>query len=670
MDNQNNKPTSDVITDKTDPRSPYYTPAPKLSEEQNLERAFDMMRLYSIAQVRESPWPQFDGMGYMKYNETNEMADISFMPPKKNKGDTRITSGITHEKDSSLVSFYLNLNFEGDVRLFYKNKELYDMGTTLTKIVRKSREEEEYDRKRAMNYRNYTAQGTAFTREQYTEIWVPNKEIIGDVDPNHLDQVKWVDKGLTKLSARCETILVDGKKVFLENIREPDIQKQQGVYTVEYILRELAQAIWGRTEMWQYVPYMASAGGMAMGSLTQGSIYSDWVWGEVDYTKLEMTQVYRPFEQRYQLYLNGIPMLPTKFPLKAVSPAGLVPLAKGDEDLMNMFAYSKSEPAKTKIDQAVFDELLQTMVMKSRQAAMVPRANNTGKLMTPDMFLGGRLITNLNPEDAPPLIQNPGITDADFSFYQLFKEHIDSKTISSLLEGNKTNNADMTLGQYMDMQKKQMLKIGGKIDGIIQWEKQMLRLRVMNLLANAAQKNPDGSYKDISMEDNMADGTKGLNVIRFDENNIRSPYQVHDEQRKFQEQNGTPVEYTYIDPVLARAIIDDPDYYLCYEIVPVDKNNDKLAQAMYVGLVTQAANLFGMDSLQVSNIKKRFAQKFGETFDDLFISDQELQMKQQQAMQMASQQQGGAGPGAVPSPLNSPIGNAGGQDAMVQKMFS
>lgn len=658
--------TDPTIIDKTNPQSPFYTPAPVLTEEQLHERKFDLMRLYQIAQLRESPWPQFDGMGYMKYNETNEMADISFLPPKKNKGDTRITTGVTHEKDSSLVSFYLNLNFEGTVRIFKGASEEIEMGEAITKLVRKSREIENYDNKRAQFYRNFTTQGTSFAREQFTEIWVPNKVITGDVNPARLDQVKWVETGIKKQAAFCETVLVDGKKVFLENIREPNIQKQSGVYTVEYISRELLQSIWGQTEMWKYVPFLAAAGGMDSGTLTQGSIYSDWIYGEVDYSKLEVVTAYRPFEQRFQIYFNGIPMLQPKFPLTAVSPSGLIPLSKGDQDLMNMFAYSKSDPAKTKVDQAVFDELLQTMITKSRQSAMVPRANNTGKVLTPDMFLGGRVISNIDPSDIAPLIENPGITDADFSFYNLFSEHLDSKTISSILDGTTGPTKDMTLGEYMDQQKKAMLKIGGKIDGIIQWERQMLELRVMDLLAHGAQKNEMGGYNDISIEDNMFDGSKGLNVIKFDENNIRSPYDVHMDEQKSKNPNwpapnpgpdGQDVEYTYIDPKQMREMISDPEYYFKYEIVPVDKNNDKLAQIMFINMVTQAQILFGPDSLQVSRLKKRYAQKFGESYDELFKSDDEIQMQQQQAAAQATQ--GGApgspSTGEVPSPfMNQP----------------
>lgn len=673
MDTTQQTKIQEITTGQKEPGSPYYVPAPELSEAEIKERSFDLYRLYQISQVRESALPQFDGMGYSRWNETNEMADISYLAPKKNKGDTRITTGVTHEKDSSLVSFFLNMNFEGSVRVFYKNKELTDFGTTLTKLVRKSREEENYDGKRYGNYRNYVAQGTSFIREQYTEIWQPDKVIVGEINPAGLDKVKWVDKGLKRIMCGCESILVDGKKVFLEDIRQPDIQKQPGVYTVEYIPREAMAAVWGKAPRWKNVPWIVTPTAVSLGTLSQGSIYSDWIWGEIDFNKVEVIHVYRPFAQRYQIYINGVPMLPANFPLKAISPSGLIPIAKGDADIMNMFAYSKSEPSKTKIDQAVWDEILQNMVMKQRQSASVPRANNSDRVVTPDMFLGGRIVSNLDPKEIPPLIENPGITAPDFQFYQIMKEHIDSKTISSILEGNPSG-PPTTLGQYMDQQKKAMLKIGAKIDGIIQWEKQMLRLRVMNLLYHSYQENEDGSgYKSISMEDNMFDGGKGMNVINFASPNMKTEGEIYDEEQQYEEENGVQVAYTYIDPNLMKKVLDDPDYYICYEVVPVDKNNDTFTQMVFVSMITQASNLFGADSLQVDRLKKRYAQVMGEVYEDLFLTPQELEAKQQQLL--AQQQQvNPANPSMPPSeksvPSSMAIGDVKQTPKTVEEMFA
>ncbi len=657
---------------KSDPQSPYYVPAPEYTEAEAKERCFDFYRLFQCSQVRESSLPQFDGMGYSRWNETNEMADISYLAPKKNKGDTRITSGVTHEKDTSEVSFYLTMDFEGSVRVFYKNKELVEYGTTLTKTVRKSREDENYDGKRYGNYRNITAQGTSFIREEYNEYWIPNKLITGKIDPNRLDKVQWIDKGWIKAAALCESTLVDGKKVFMEDIRQPDIQKQPGVYTVEYIPRENLAAIWKDVPRWKNVPFYVTPTAISLGTLSQGSIYSDWIWGEIDYNKCEVIRVYRPFAQRYSIYINGVPMLPAGFPLKAVSPSGLIPISKGDLDIMNMFAYSKSTPSKTKIDQAIFDEILQNMVMKQRQSAMVPRANLSSRIVTPDMFLGGRIISNLDPKDLPPLIESPGITASDFSFYETFKAHIDSKSLSSIMEGN-ADTKDMTKAEYMDQQRKAVLKMGGKLDGIIQWEKQMLRLRTVNLIAHCAQEDDEnGGYKSISMEDTMFDGTKGMNTINFQTPNLKTPEEIHDEEQEYEQQNGAPIAYTYIDPKLMLESLNDPDYYFCYDIVPVDKNNDTLTQMHFVAMITQAANLFGMDSLQVDNLKKRYAQVMGEAYDDLFLSPQELQAKQQQAQQaqIEAQQNGqeDENPPAPGGPVKSPI-QSGDMGKSVDKMF-
>jgi hypothetical protein len=314
---------------------------------------------------------------------------------------------------------------------------------------------------------------------------------------------------------------------------------------------------------------------------------------------------------------------------------------------MNMFAYSKSEPSKTKIDQAVFDEILQNMVMKQRQSAMVPRSNMSDRIVTPDMFLGGRVISNLDPTLVPPLIENPGITQADFSFYDLFKKHIDEKSISSIIQGQQPQG-NMTLGQYMDQQKRSYMTLGSKLDGLLQWEKQMIRLRVMNLLAHSYQEDEEGGYKSISMEDSMQDGSKGMNVVNFESPNIKTSEDIFQEEIEYEKANGAQVAYTYIDPKLMKAVLDDPDYYICYEVIPVDKNNDTITQMTFVAMITQAQNLFGPESIAVDNLKKEYARVMNKAYDDLFLNPQELQAKQQAAQQ--AQMNNPTAKGAVKSP--------------------
>ena len=150
---------------------------PDLSELALLERSFDLNKLFAISQIRESPHPQFDGMGYMKYNETNEMADISFIVPKKNKFDTRVTSGISHEKDSSLVSLIQSFKFEPQLTVFYKDKEMPILSTAGTAWVRKSDELDHQDEKDPIELRQLVVQGTAFKQIKHVCQYVPNKVV-------------------------------------------------------------------------------------------------------------------------------------------------------------------------------------------------------------------------------------------------------------------------------------------------------------------------------------------------------------------------------------------------------------------------------------------------------------------------------------------------------------
>ena len=644
-----------------------------LNDEEMHERSFDLNKVFNISMVRESAHPQFDGMGYMKYNETNEMADISYVAPKKNKYDARITTGITHEKDTTLVSMMEGFNFEGRVHVFKGTEELYDMGNALTAWVRKSREEERYDEKRPINYRNMFAQGTAFVKIAHMEHYVPNKLFDQSlVDFTKLDSLKWREAGYKKVFDGTVSDLIDGKKVFMEDIRQWDIRKQPRVYTVEYIPRLLLEGIWKNSPRWAYVPKKCAGAGV-LGYITTGSIYSDWTFGEVDFDKIEVIQTYSPFENRYQIYLNGIPMLPAKFPLTAISPSGCIPIAKGDIDTMQLFAYSKSVPAKTKVDQAIFDEFLRVLIIKFQQSAFAPRGNLAEVIVDQNIFMPGRMTANVMPEDFPALMETPGPTAADFQIFNLLKEQIDSKSVGALLEGD--GGSSQTLGEYMDKQKKQMLKLGRYFDAVINWEKQMIHLITMSLLANGTKPKAQyfdpkegkvkREYKDVAMNDTFPSGQQGTNILKFQEDNIVSPYQVRDEQNAILDETGKEVKLTYIDPVLAQEMLTDPSYCFYYEVIPVDKNNDKLAQAMFVAMIQQAQAIFGPDSLNVADLKKRYAAKFGEDFNTLFIDEATLQMQRQQQAQAAQLAEAG---GTIAPSIKMPT-PAGSSTAGLENML-
>lgn len=597
---------------------------PKLTKEEVRARGDDIYTLMNMAAMRESKHPQFDGQGYSMYNQSNEQADMSFLPPKKNKMDSRLVTGTTHEKDTTILSLITSFNFEVKVRAFNEDSvEEVELGEALTAMIRKSRELEDYDGKRALNYRNMLVQGTSFIREKYVESYVP-KKIITHFDGADLDKTQWNESGSDVLYDGCVSDLIDGKKVFLKDIRQWDIKKQPEVHTVEYIPRAVAESIFGGMERWKNVPKKITPTAQAT-YLTLSSIYADWTFGLIDDDKIEVWEKFCPYTNSYQLYLNGIPMLAVGFPLTAVSPSGCIPLAKGDLDQMNLFAYSKSIPAKTKILQAVWDEVMRVMLIKFKQGAFVPSGNLSNKVLSENIFMPGRFTPDISAADLPPLMANPGVTSSDFQFFNLLKETMDSLSVSAALEGQQPSEG-MTATQYLDQQKKQIMKLGASIDAFINWEKQMAHLRCMNIISNwttpydrKLNETKDGLvnlYRTITAEDTFDNGKSGTRIIKFTPNTGQMDSEdVYDQEQSMVKAKGTEVRYSYINPDLLKSV----KFNFYYEIVPTDKNNDKLSQMVFMNNVMQAAQIFGLQSLNTDYIKKRFAQVMGEDFDKFFL---------------------------------------------------
>ena len=60
------------------------------------------------------------GENMLDWHEKNAKAANAYIPPKKNKTDTRIVTGTTQEKGITLLSALLNYNLEPNISAFDK----------------------------------------------------------------------------------------------------------------------------------------------------------------------------------------------------------------------------------------------------------------------------------------------------------------------------------------------------------------------------------------------------------------------------------------------------------------------------------------------------------------------------------------------------------------------
>lgn len=146
---------------------------------------------------------------------------------------------------------------------------------------------------------------------------------------------------ITKYETRFERQLILGKNVFLSSMRERDIQRQSEVAVWEEMSHSKAESIYGKWDRWNYVE---ETEGKKCVSQIETIIATDQDpsnWATEDYWNLMspdeevgILHVYNSIKKTYQIFINGIMMLPIGYSLYEVSPSGLIPIAKGDAEII------------------------------------------------------------------------------------------------------------------------------------------------------------------------------------------------------------------------------------------------------------------------------------------------------------------------------------------------
>lgn len=641
---------SEANIDENVVNMPKYTPAEKYYREQTLTK------LAQMRDERERKRPQFNDQSFSAWDDANIRADISYIPPARNKGDTRIVTGLTREKDSTLLSTCLSYDFEPNISAYDLGDMMIDeIGEEMEDLVRKSRQMEDYDSKRPLLYRGIISRGTYYAMEMYVERSEYEKDLPTNYTMGSVSNVSWGER-IKKSYSGCEVSGLDPKKVFLGSMFIFNVQEQDVVAVVDVISRDTARSLYSTWERWVNVPKKFQQVGPS--STFAGASSSMWDQGltltEINANQVERILVMKRFTNEMQIYLNGTQMLPvvdmgtdtlgnpivSGFPLTAISPSGDYPIAKGDFEPVDGFAISKGQPAKMKVDQEVQDEFLKLMVLKTKQSFWPPMANNSGRVLTRQNFMPAVITDDIRKDSVYPLIDARGVTASEFSFYQLIKEQMESKSTTAQYDGQDT--ANMTATQVLENKKQQMLKIGLSLDGIIRFERDLGMLRLRNILAHwtKAQDTKIDQvrggvtevYRSFTIDKSKyGRRQKSQKVIQFttDVAKIKETdprgYKIYEAEARHKKETGSEISFSYIDPIALKNL--KARWYMT--VVPNDKKDDTLSRMIFTQNIREAIEIFGPESINVEKLKQRYAAVIGENFDTWFKDEASIQQQMQ-----------------------------------------
>lgn len=623
---------------------PKYSPA-----EEHYNKSL-MSLLTKMQQDREQKRPQFDDMSYDQYDDRAIKADISYIPPAKNKGDTRIVTGMTREKDSTLLSTTLSYDFEPNFTAYDPNDRIIsEIGENCEDLVFKSRQMEDYNSKRPLLYRGIISRGTYYAMELYVERWGYEKELPKNYLKGQVSGIDWAER-LSKVYEGCEVQALDPKKVYLGSMNIFFLQDQDAVAIVERVSYAAAYETFNTWERWENVPkQFTSSGATANGAAT--SVWSPfWSMTDIQEGEVEKVTIMKKKTNELQILLNGVMMLPvvllgfnakkepivSGFPLTCISPSGDYPMAKGDYEPVDGFAISKGQPAKMRVDQEVQDEFLKLMILKTKQSFQPTWANNSGRVLSRANFMPAVINDDIKKGSVYPMFESQGVTAGEFSFYQLIKNMMEDKSVTAQYDGQDTK--DMTATQVLENKKQQLMKLGLALDGIVRFEKDLAMLRLRNILVHWTKSQDTqidairGSVKDIFRTVTVEKSKYGRRqrsrkIIKFtkDTGSIQKTdprgYDIHSAEEKEKRKSGIETSYVFIDPTALRNL--KATWYCT--VVPSDKKDDTLAKMIFIENIRQAIEIFGPQSINVERLKQRYSAVIGEDYETFFLDEGKLE---------------------------------------------
>lgn len=611
---------SPLQTKKT---SDFSTTQPEYSTTEAETRAILFAKLEDTRTNRDSGQDKFNGIGYKQWYEENDKAANSHTAPRKNPEDINIVTGTTREKVLAVVSNVINLVFRTNFKAFDKDdNEEIELAEAMSDCVERSTQIEQWEEKKIYPFYEIAAQGDVFMEDiEVDEIKVDKKKI-------KLSSLKEEDfkdfapeKSMKTMFSGCRRNMLIGTQVYLGNIYETDINRQPYIFTKEVLPYEVAKVIYGNLPRWKYVPKKLQSASTESENQQYGI---NWRLENVSDGMVEVIKYTDDINDEYQIILNSVTQLPVGFP-KPWEFDGYN-IVQGGLEPMGLFAYHKSIPCKTKIDQEVIDEMLKLSVLKGQKSFMPPIANYSGQLLSRAMFNPGKVTNNLQKGDIEVLGGDPSaysMKQSEFQMIEMLKKFIDEKSMNPIMQGQSAQSGT-TATEISTVTAQAKRNLGIMIFGYMSFILKLDTLR-LNILLDGYSKPIDqkldkvkgtlvNKYKSVSL--NKEIGSKGQGVKKIDfTTEFDSPMALYDKQNGITRDSAgkpisnnppeKPLKIVQINPEVLRSV-----KYRWYGVVEItEKESSMQERILYTDQLATAAKLFGMQSINMEYAQSQWAIK-------------------------------------------------------------
>lgn len=507
--------TSNLSKDYTPPEPVKYTDA----ESKYIGNL--LARILRAKMDRDLPRVEFNGKTYLQWFRNNEeIANTTVVATTENK-DLQVYSGTVEQKLLAILAEINRLNLTGETRVFdVDNNELVELGMAITDIVHKTEEVEEEvslgaQEKKLMRQLELLKQGTVFMQDNWVKKW-HTKKVLNKKFDGKVSGVEWSNK-LEKVFDGPVRDLLYAPGVYLGNIKNFGIKGQPFIFTMKMTSYEEAKSRYGMKdsdkknvwERWENVPQKLVPL-VDIETLPTANLGGGWGISDIDQDRVQEIHYQDQINDEYQIFLNGIPMLPIGFPLSAITPNGMFNIEMQVLQVINpFFAYGRSFIAKTEQLTKLLDEMIRLLLIKTRKSIHPPYANISGKVISEKSLMPGAISMGIDPGALVAIGQEgQGATASEYQMLKELREDIDRVTISPQFLG-EAGKSGTTATEVITLQQQAQKTISLIVFAMGLMEKKATWLRTNYVIANYFE--PIGTKVD-EMRDKLVSVYRTLSI--------------------------------------------------------------------------------------------------------------------------------------------------------------
>jgi len=662
--------------------------SPEYTGEEMLHNSLIWSRMFVAQQDRDQKHPEFNNQTYIENYESNERIANTFIAGKKFAGDVEIASGTVEQKLFAVLSEINRLSLTPEVLAYNKeSEELVSLGVAMTDILFETSERESDEEKKLERQLELLKQGTVYVQELWVKVYKTEKGKVPKNKVGKINGVDWTSK-IVLAHEGPERQVLYGPGVFLGNIREPDKKKQPFVFTHKLTSFEEAKSRYGNKEKdgsdvwdrWKYVPKVRTkvAGNVSDIQNAQNNAFS-WTMSTVGKNMIEEVHYQDPFNNEYQIYLNGVPMLPVGFPLSAISPGGEINIDWQIYQSINpFFAFGRSFIARVKESSDILDELLRLLILKTRKSIHPPYANVSGRVISPKVLMPGRITMGLDANSLQPIgNESQGATQSEYQMYKILQESIDENTVSKQFSGQQ-GKSGTTAFEVGVLQSQAQKLLGLTIFSCSMLEMKLGYARLFNVLENyfepldtrfnRATNKIDNVFKVNTRKTKLGaqgEGTRQIiptetlpssRQVREEELFVGTPNVAEGQKPKTrQKMDMEPMKRIYLNPKQLKKV--RIFWFIQIDTKPKETNNAE--KLLFREELADLAMLMKMGSTpNIKELESRHALVWNRPKDKLFKSQIQPSMVAPQLQKLAQDSGGGRAPGADIPVTNPPSAEA------------